>query len=182
VHDATVEVTDETGGPLPFGREGIIRIKTPYIIHGYHNDPENTAKFLKDGWFYPGDVGRMTKHGWLILSGRHDEIINSGGVKIDPTPLDRFLLDYAGIQDAAVVGLENATGIQEIAAAVVASGDFDMRALRTELQKTFGAQRAPTLYFKVEKIPRNQAGKVMRAVMKQQLASIMAKRSEGESV
>lgn len=181
VYDADIEILDDKGTVLAVNEDGIVRIKAPYVIKEYYKNTEATEQFLKDGWFYPGDRGRLTKNGVLVLSGRVDEVINRGGVKVDPVSIDQFLLDYDGVKDAAVVGLENEHGLQQITAALVVEDGFDMQALQVATFKKFLRRAAPEKYFRVSEIPRNKSGKVVRGKIKQAIADFISKNTESKS-
>jgi acyl-CoA synthetase (AMP-forming)/AMP-acid ligase II len=60
----------ETGELSPLGREGEIVIKTPSLMRAYWNRPEETAKSIKDGWLYTGDIGMLDVEGYLNFLGR----------------------------------------------------------------------------------------------------------------
>lgn len=173
--DAQLEIVNELQEPLLQGEEGLIRVKTPYMVHEYYKNPEATARSFRDGWFYPGDRGCLMANGLIVLAGRDSEVINSGGVKIDPAAIDQFLVDQPGVADAAVFGLENKMGLQDIAAAIVVAEDFDIKALQQRVLERFGATRSPSVFFKVRQISRNHMGKIMRAHMSKQFAGIMNK-------
>lgn len=175
--DAQVEVVDETHAPLPRGEEGLIRVRTPHMVSGYHNDAQATAEAFRDGWFYPGDRGALRGDGLLVLAGRESELINRGGVKIDPAAIDHVLVDWPGIEDAAVFGYENTAGVQEVGAALVVADDFDIAALREGLLKKLGPSRCPSRFFRVDKILRNRAGKPMRAQLSKQITQWAATRT-----
>jgi long-chain acyl-CoA synthetase len=176
LHDANIEIVDASDQPLPEKEEGDIRIRTPHMVHQYFKNPEATAKFFRDGWFYPGDRGRLTKNGLLVLSGRVDELINLGGVKLNPATIDEFLVNYEGIDDAAAFGIGNESGGQLVAVAVVAPSSFDLETLKSKLLKKFGKTRSPTLFFRTNQIPRNEMGKVMRMEISRKFSEIWAKR------
>ena len=175
---AEVEIVNELDQRQPFDTEGFIRTKTSSMAHEYFKNPEATAKSFKDGWFYPGDRARLRKNGSLILAGRDSEIINRGGVKIDPVTIDEYLMTYPGIEDAAAFGLVDKIGIERVAAVLVANEAFDVPALRSALLKKFGQTNAPSIFLKVKQIPRNQMGKVMRTQLSQEFAAILAKRDQ----
>jgi long-chain acyl-CoA synthetase len=76
---AQVHIVDEFDQAQPFGTEGIVRTKTSGMAYEYFKNPEATAKCFKDGWFYPGDRGRLNKNGPLFLTGRQSEISITAG-------------------------------------------------------------------------------------------------------
>jgi acyl-CoA synthetase (AMP-forming)/AMP-acid ligase II len=127
---------------------------------GYFRD--HSSKSFQDGWFFPGDLGYFTETGGLMLSGRDGERINRGGVKIDPVVLDQFLLDCPGVEDAAVFEDVGQADRPRLAAVVVASPGVLLEPLREAIQRKFGVARSPSLFTKVDAIPRNAMGKVSR--------------------
>jgi long-chain acyl-CoA synthetase len=173
--DVEFQVVGPNDEPLPLGQEGTIRVKTPYMVNGYYNNPDLTEKFFKQGWFYPGDRGRIQEDGLLVLSGRESELINRGGVKIDPVALDHPICEFDGVEDAAVFGIENASGVQEVCAALVVGESFQFDALKEFLKNRFGLARSPDHFFRVDKIPRNQMGKPLRHELARKYEDLLKK-------
>ena len=171
VPTAEVEVVDELGQPLGVGQEGVIRTRSLSMACEYFRNPEESRKFFRDGWFYPGDRGRLLDDGLLVLAGRESELINCGGVKVDPAQIDQWLLDHEGVIDAAAFGIKGKAGMEEVGAALVIPEGFDLEALHAALLTRLGKAKAPKQYFRVAEIPRNEMGKVVRA----QLGGIVAK-------
>ncbi|MFI4939343.1 MAG: class I adenylate-forming enzyme family protein [Burkholderiales bacterium] len=165
--DVQVEIVDESDNKSGPGAEGSIRIKNDSMVREYYQNHEATAQCFRDGWFYPGDRGKLAKDGLLVLTGRDSELINKGGSKIDPVPIDQFMADYAGVEDAAAFGLESKMGIHDVAAALVVQDDFDLETLHRELLGKFGAESCPFILFRIDRIPRNTMGKVMRSRLSQ---------------
>jgi acyl-CoA synthetase (AMP-forming)/AMP-acid ligase II len=158
---ADLEVVDDADRPLPKGQEGILRMRRPEMVDGYIGDPVATAEFLRNGWFYPGDLGRLTEDGLLVVSGRIGTRLNVGGEKINPEVVEAALVSCPGVADAAVFTLPNALGIDEVHALVVADR-FDERLLREHCMQTVPRVFAPGRFTRVLAIPRNEMGKIDR--------------------
>jgi len=98
------------GAPLP-GREvrisdaGEIQIRGP-ILAKKSLGPEGLWEDLADaeGWFCTGDLGKFTAEGYLVIFGRRDRLIISGGENIQPEPIESMLLEIPGVRRAVVVG------------------------------------------------------------------------------
>ena len=163
------EVVDDTGQPVPPGEDGSVRLRSPCMPAGYYGNEVETQRSFRDGWFYPGDRGRFLDNGLLVLGGRDLELINSGGVKVDPTPIESFLVDLQGVRDAAVFGVENDSGVQEVWAAVVLDDGFSVEGLHEQILARFGAGPVPVAYCRLAEIPRNQMGKPMRVQLGRQM-------------
>jgi long-chain acyl-CoA synthetase len=159
-----VEIVDENDTVLPDSEQGRIRVKSPGMAQEYLGNPEATRLSFKDGWFYPGDLGVIRPDKGLTLAGRESEVINAGGVKIDPTRLDHFTLQVNGVIDACSFGYEASSGLLQIGIALVVEDDFDVQALVSALKLEFGSA-APTLVARVDTVPRTATGKPVRRTL-----------------
>ena len=161
VPGAEVRIVDETGQPAGFGVEGVVQLRTPYMIDHYIGDDEATAAGFRDGWFIPGDLGMLGADGLLRITGRADEMINAGGVKLSPLLVDEFLLTQPGIQDAAAFAFRQTGRSDQVWAAVVCGEGFNEQAILAACQARLNS-RAPTRLIRLAEIPRNAMGKAMR--------------------
>ncbi|HWQ10979.1 MAG TPA: fatty acid--CoA ligase family protein [Holophaga sp.] len=169
VPEAEVQIVGADQEVLETGEEGLIRIRSTYMVQGYYNNPEETKRCFRDGWFYPGDRGRLLANGALVLAGRASELINRGGIKIDPAELDRCLQDCPGVKDAAAFSFENLQNTEDVCMALVVEDGFDFDALRSRVARMLGRDRSPAVFLRVQEIPRNQMGKPQRKQMREQL-------------
>ena len=160
-----LETVDADDRPVAAGTDGIIRVKTPEQCHYLAPTTETDAMF-RDGWFYPGDVGRLHPDGLLTITGRVSEIINRGGVIVAPDMVEEVLRSIPGVVDVAVFGAPDADGIEQICAAVVSEQWVDPAAIRTAAAVRL-PDRVPEIVFQLEAIPRNDMGKVRRKELRQ---------------
>jgi len=159
------EAVDENDHPLPYGQRGVLRFKSPVLATGYLDDEQATARAFRNGWFYPGDTGSVGAAGYLFLSGRIDEVINLGGEKIDPRLIEELLDEQPGILGSAVVAVNQDTGMPVLVAAVEALAPFDSEALKQLCTKRLGKIYRPHAIVKIDALPRNETGKVMRQAL-----------------
>ena len=159
-----VEIVDENDTVLPDGEQGRIRVKSPGMATEYLGNAEATRHSFRDGWFYPGDLGVIRPDKGLTLAGRESEVINAGGVKVDPARLDHFTLQFSGVVDACSFGYETSSGLLQIGIAVVVDDNFDVQALVAALKREFGSA-APMLVARVDSIPRTATGKPVRRTL-----------------
>lgn len=101
-----VRIVTEDGEDIPIGGEGLIEVRGPQVTSGYYNnDEENRKSFSADGFFRTGDLGRLTVHGELAITGRAKEIIVlASGENIDPTRIENAISMFPFVQDAILVG------------------------------------------------------------------------------
>lgn len=158
VHDMTVEIVDDADTAVAPGAIGFIRSRRPHQATGYYRDPAASAAHFRDGWFYPGDLGSL-EGTRLHLAGRSAELINAGGVKVDPARIDAAAAGFPGLVDAAAFSLIDAAGIERVGLAFV--GEIDVEALVTALRATLGSA-APSRIIRLTTIPRTAMGKARR--------------------
>lgn len=159
-----IQIVDDQHNPLPVGELGVVRIKTPDVVVGYFNNSEETAKSFRDGWFYPGDTGTLTSDNRLILGGRVAEIINLGGVKLDPVLLDEIAASASDLNAAtqiAAFGFHDSRGQLRLGFAHPTSVKPNERAIKKAIEKRFKIK--DLIFFPLEVMPMNDSGKVKRS-------------------
>ncbi|KAG0644665.1 hypothetical protein HOY80DRAFT_1019493 [Tuber brumale] len=146
---------------------GEIQIRGNNVFRGYWQGEEATKKeFTEDGWFKTGDVAARDERGAYYIKGRTSvDIIKSGGEKISALEVERELLELPQVAEAAVVGLEDESWGQRVAAVLVLtpqgkSEEFDLVKMRAEMKKRAAEYKVPKEVKILEAIPRNQMGKV----------------------
>lgn len=159
-----VEAIDGQGRPVPPGDVGEIRVQGLAGFPGYHDDPAATAASLRDGWFHPGDLGRVTPDGLLFIDGRVDDVINVGGIKVLPARIEAVLEAHPDVAEAAAFAASGPDGTQVLLAAVVCRGLFDEAALLAHCRAQLGAM-APQRLKRLQALPRNASGKLVRRIL-----------------
>jgi acyl-CoA synthetase (AMP-forming)/AMP-acid ligase II len=162
----TVETVDENGQPLPAGSEGELRIKPPAGVAATYLGPDGDVDVLRDGWFYPGDIGCVDlSTGQLIFTGRKSTVINIGGTKISPEIVEGTLLEMPEIEDVAVAPMASEHGYQLICALVVDGGRLTLDDVTTFLLGR--KRRFPVSALRsVASIPRTDNGKIDRPAVR----------------
>ena len=87
--------------------EGELALKNPGVLHGYHNLPDETAKRLRDGWYYTGDVCRRDPDGFYFFVGRTDDMFVSGGENIFPGEVEALLARHPAVHQALVMPFDH---------------------------------------------------------------------------
>lgn len=163
-----MKVVDDNGQPTPVGAVGEILVRGPNIMDGYWNDPEATAKALRDGWYYTEDLGMLDDDGFLTVVDRKKDMIISGGENIYPAELEEVLHRLDGVIDAAVVGRADEKW-GEIPVAVIEK-HTDAALDREGILKAFEGQLArfkhPRDVIFMDEMPRNSMGKVQKFILR----------------
>jgi acyl-CoA synthetase (AMP-forming)/AMP-acid ligase II len=156
-----IEVVDEAGRALPAGESGLVRVRSVAAATGYLDDAAASARALQDGWFLPGDAGWLSPEGALVLSGRADDMMNLGTIKIFPAEIEAAAAGFPGVADCAAFAQRSAAMGDVPLLAVVAADGFDAGALLAQCRARLGL-RAPRGVVVVPALPRNPQGKILR--------------------
>lgn len=152
----------ETVAPSEIGQ---LIVRGPQAMGGYWNKPAETAKKLKGGWIYTGDLFSRDEDGFFTFHGRADDMIVSGGENIYPREVEEILYRAPGVQEAAVVGLPDPKWGQVVTAFVVRS---DPSLTADDLDAFFKASddiapyKRPKRYEFMAALPINPSGKVLK--------------------
>jgi acyl-coenzyme A synthetase/AMP-(fatty) acid ligase len=165
-----VEIVDAADRPLPAGVEGIVRISSAFGIDRYIDDPIESAKVFRDGWFYPGDLGHLTGDDLLVISGRQNDVLNAGGGKIAAEKVESALLSCPGVREAAVFMTTSAAGNDEVWAGIVFEQPVEDETLRAHCRALIPTVFIPARITPLDRLPMNAMGKVDRRKLKETLA------------
>ena len=169
-----IRLIDEAGNEVPQGEVGEVCGRSPMMMTGYHNLPEQTTAAE---WFDPpglrfirtGDLGRLDADGFLSLAGRKKDLVISGGQNVYPSDLEEVLRGHPAVADVSVVGVPSPLwGETPVAFVVVAQetsiAPEDLRAwANARLGKT---QRLSAVEL-VESLPRGAIGKVLKRELRE---------------
>jgi len=175
--NVAVEIVDEAGRRLADGEVGEIRIRGVGGFAGYVDDPTLTRRMLRDGWFYPGDLGVLNGRRLQVM-GRTGDQVNLGGVKFGLTKIEAVVQSVGGpgLKDVGAVPLPNASGIDEIHVALVTDGSDDRGVIERVGKALHPVLTGDLNLIRLPQIPRNDAGKIDRARLKQAILDIQAER------
>ncbi len=138
---------------------GEILLRGPMLFDGYVGETERTDQVLVDGWFHTGDLGDF-EAGRLRVSGRLDDLINTGGVKVPATAVAARLREHPEIVDAVVVGVPDPEWGQRVVAGVV--GPVTLAQVRDWVSEQHPRAWAPHQLVVLEELPLLPNGKVDR--------------------
>ena len=160
-----LRVVGEDGGVVPAGELGELWIRTPAVMDGYLDNPEETRAVLVDGWFRTGDLARVSADGYVTIAGRLRERIKRGGYSVFPAEVESVLLGHPDVAEAAVVAVPDPALGEEIAAFVALrpGGSADAEALIAWCRERLAAFKYPRRVTLVDALPRSATGKVLKA-------------------
>ena len=155
------------------GEHGEIRVRGDTVLRGYWRRPALDQQAFHSEWLRTGDEGFLDPLGRLHLVGRRSDLINVGGLKVAPDPVEQALKQLPGVLDAACVGVRDPRGLlgQVVKAFLVTEAPLDEGAMRRELRGPLAEHEIPALFEKVESIPRTSSGKLQRHLLRTSTAN-----------
>src|SRR5262249_40315412 len=135
---------------------------------GYLHDETATARFFRDGWFYPGDLGVLDTEGRLALMGRGTDVLNVLGDKRPAQPIERAFEEALGVASVCALSESGPDGEEAVHVVIEAPGPIDRTALETVAKTQLSGFPAAHFHF-MPALPRNEMGKVQRFKLRQQL-------------
>lgn len=166
-----VRVVGEDGLDLPPGEIGEIITRSDCMMSGYWNNPEASASALKGGWLHTGDLGSLDSFGYLTLRDRSKDLIISGGTNIYPREIEELLLRHDGLVEVSVVGRPHPDWGEEVVAFVVAKPDAKVS--EADLDRlcldNIARFKRPKEYRFVDRLPKNNYGKVLKTDLRKTL-------------
>jgi malonyl-CoA/methylmalonyl-CoA synthetase len=150
---------------------GEIEVRGQNVFAGYYHRPQATADAFSDGWFRTGDVGSVDPDGYLRIVGRTKELIISGGYNVFPREIEEVLSAHPAVSDAAVIGLPDAEWGEMVCALVVTEAEVSDRELEAWVSQRLAGYKRPRRWERVEEIPRNALGKLIRHQLSERFAA-----------
>jgi len=161
---AGIRIVNQHGIEMSRGDTGEIEIFTPTAFTCYLGDAESAQQSItKDGWFHTGDTGHLDENGALYLDGRTREIINTGGMSVQPAEVENALAEHDQVVDVIVFGMSHPEWDEAITA-VVTLKDPNFPDIKVDLmefcRQKLAAYKLPKNIFITTELPRNASGKI----------------------
>jgi len=163
----------EDGTDVPHGEVGELWLRGPHVCKGYWNNPEATAAALDaEGWFHTGDLARRDDEGFFYIAGRQKDVLISGGVNIYPAEIEGELLLHPAVQDAAIVGVPDATwGETAVGCVVLRQADsVTGEELAAFLRGKLANYKIPRRWLFLDALPRTAYGKMLKNELSKRLS------------
>lgn len=152
-----------------------VRARGPQMLVGYLHPEDEAEVFDDEGYYRTGDLGRWDSSGCLVISGRAKDIIIRKGENISPKEIEDVLVTHPQIAEIAIVGLPDAVSGERACAVIVPKGDPapDVAELGRYLRAAgFAAFKFPEQVATRSTLPKNDAGKVLKHLLRQDLSDM----------
>ena len=159
----------DTGKALGPNEVGEIVLRNQGVFKGYWRKPEATAKTLRDGWVYTGDMGKIDEEGYLTFIGRFKEMIKVSGYSVFPEEVETILIKHPAVAQAAVIGMPDPEKGEVVKAFIVRKSgqEVDSAALLQWARDNMASYKAPREIRFIDALPATGAGKVLRRLLKE---------------
>jgi len=164
--DVEVRIADmNTGeGSLPSGSVGEILIRDPQLMLGYWGRPTETAKTIRNGWLYTGDLGYLDEDGYLFIVDRKKDVIKPSGFQVWPREVEEVIASHPAVNEVAVGGVPDQYQGEAVKAWVVLKQG--QKATKDEIRafcrKRLAGYKIPKFIEFTENLPKTMVGKVLR--------------------
>ena len=170
VHNTEQKVVDiETGEhELPVGEDGEIIVRGPQIMQGYWKAPEETARALRDGWLYTGDIGHIDADGYTYIVDRKKEMIKYKGFGVAPAELEACC-GASCRAGAAVIGVpdEEAGEVPKVLSFCSPNSTISAEDLLAFANGKLASYKKIQAIEFIDAIPKTASGKILRRELKE---------------
>jgi long-chain acyl-CoA synthetase len=168
-----VRIVDEEGRDVATGEAGELLVRGPQVMPGYWQRPDETARTLRDGWLYTGDIAQMDDEGYVFIVDRKKDMILVSGFNVYPNEVEAVIAAHPGVQDCAVVGVpDEDTGEWVVAYVIRKDRGLTPEAIRDHCRASLTAYKVPKLVIFRDELPKSPVGKVLRKDLRTEAAGI----------
>ncbi len=155
-----VRILNDAGIELPPGEVGEMVIDSPAVALGYLGPNDGASRFVGRS-FFTGDLG-FFRDGELFFAGRRKLLIAAAGHKVDPLEIENVLKEHPSIHDAAVLGIPDDHGIEQITAFICAADGLTHQDVLEHCAQRLAPWKVPRVIHFRDSLPRNPMGKLLR--------------------
>lgn len=162
-------VVDADGHDVPPGTPGEVVYRSPQLCAGYWDKPDETAEAFTGDWFHSGDLVVQDEQGFLTVVDRIKDVINTGGVLVASREVEDVLYTHPAVAEVAVIGTPDERWIEAVTAVVVTKADVTEAELVAHAKQHLAGYKIPKRVHLVPELPRNQSGKLLKRVLRDEL-------------
>ncbi len=176
VPGAQVRLVDDDGVCVPVGTAGELIVKGPQVMAGYWNSPDETAKVLKHGWLYTGDVAEMDADGYFKIVDRKKDMILVSGFNVYPNEVENAIASMDEVLEVGVIGVPDAKTGEAVRAYVVPLTEgLTAEAVLAHCRKVLTDYKLPKGIEIRHELPKTPVGKILRKNLKSEFLAQAAK-------
>jgi acyl-CoA synthetase (AMP-forming)/AMP-acid ligase II len=165
-------IVDEEGKDVKKGEVGELTLRGNGVMREYYKNPEATAKTLREGWLYTGDMAKQDEEGFIFLVDRKKDLIICGGENVFPVEVEDFLHGLPGVKDVAAIGIpdERLGEVVGVVISVVPGKTLTEDEVLKYCEKLPKYKRPKKVFF--GEVPRNPTGKIEKPKLRKKYAGM----------
>jgi len=162
-----VRLVDDAGRPVASGEPGELIVRGPQVMAGYWQRPDETARTLKDGWLYTGDIAIMDTEGFFRIVDRKKDMILVSGFNVYPNEVEDVIAQHDAVLEVAVIGVPDERSGESVRAYVVAQRDgLTEEQVRAHCKRFLTDYKIPRSVEFRKELPKTPIGKILRKDLK----------------
>ena len=176
VPSTDIRCVDDEGREVPLGEPGELVARGPQIMAGYWRKPEETAKTIRDGWLYTGDIATQDADGFFRIVDRKKDMVLVSGFNVFPNEVEDTLAKNPAVLEVAVVGVPDGAAGEAVKAFIVKRPGAEITAdeVRAFSRQHLTAYKVPKFVEFRDELPKSNVGKILRKDLR---AEELAKRA-----
>jgi long-chain acyl-CoA synthetase len=169
IPDVEVSIQDESGRQLGAREVGEVCVRGGNVMAGYWNQPDETAKAIRNGWLLTGDIGYRDEEGYYYITDRKKDMLLVNGINVYPREIEEILYQFPGVKEAAVIGRPDPRKGEQAIAFVSANDGaiIDESAIRQFIRSKLADYKVPRKVVLLPSLPRNATGKILKTALRQ---------------
>ncbi|HXC98895.1 MAG TPA: long-chain fatty acid--CoA ligase [Verrucomicrobiae bacterium] len=168
IPNVEVSIQDDGGEFLGTGEIGEVCVRGGNVMQGYWNQPEETAKALRNGWLLTGDIGYRDADGYYFITDRKKDMLLVNGINVYPREVEEVIYQFPGVKEVSVIGVPDARrGEQPLAFIAATEGSvLEEKALLQFARGKLADYKVPRRMVFMAALPRNATGKVLKTTLR----------------
>lgn len=160
--DTDIKLVDDDGNEVAAGQPGELCVKGPQVMKGYWERPDETAKAIKDGWLFTGDIATVDGEGFFKIVDRKKDMILVSGFNVYPNEVEDVIASHPAVLEVAAIGVPDPHSGETVKIFVVKKSDVEAKDLIDYSRKKLTGYKVPKhVEFRTE-LPKTNVGKILR--------------------
>ena len=162
-----LRLVDESGADAPVGQPGELLVRGPQVMRGYWQQPEETARTLKDGWLWTGDIAQINADGFVRIVDRKKDMIKVSGFNVYPNEIEDVVAAHPGVVEVAAVPVPDEKSGEAVKLFVVRrSPEITAQILIDYCRTQLAGYKVPKQVEFRDELPKTNVGKILRRALR----------------
>ena len=162
------KVVDDNGRDLPVGEVGELIVRGPQVMKGYWQRDDETAKCIKDGWLWTGDMAKMDAGGYFYIVDRKKDMILVSGFNVYPNEIEDVIASHPKVLEVAAIGVPHEEKGEVVKVCIVKKdASLTEAEIHQYCEKNLTGYKRPKIITFMDELPKTNVGKILRRELRQ---------------